>query len=166
MLIVFILDIIVIFPLAGAFYLLWRERRHFKTFTPFIVAICLSFAARFSELLIEYPVFHAAKLLDMPLDSVDLIVNTIGGFADVFAVLFLVIGFVQTIAYQRQTESTIENLETLLPICATCKKYRAADGTWYPIEQYLKDSGAPDLTHGICPDCAAKVKEEFKNLKK
>ena len=48
-------------------------------------------------------------------------------------------------------------LEQLLPLCANCKKYRTADGQWLPIEKYLVDSGAPTLTHGICPDCAEKL---------
>jgi hypothetical protein len=162
----FILDLIILFPLAGAFYLLWQHRKEFKSVIPFLAGIILSFVARFCDLLIEHPDFHISKILNVSKELSSLIVNTIGGFADVFAVLFLVVGFLQTIQYQQKREKRIQKLETLLPICAGCKKYRTGDGTWYPIEQYLKESGAPDLTHGICPDCAAKMRDEMRKLKK
>jgi len=46
-------------------------------------------------------------------------------------------------------------LERMLPLCSNCKKYRTEEGKWLPIEKYLIDSGAPKLSHGICPDCTA-----------
>jgi hypothetical protein len=162
----FILDLIILFPLAGAFYLLWQHRKEFKSIIPFLVGVILSFIARFCDLLIVHPDFHISKILGVSKEFSSLFINTIGGFADVFAVLFLVVGFLQTIQYQQKRENRIRKLETLLPVCAGCKKYRVGDGTWHPIEKYLMESGAPDLTHSICPDCAAKLREEMKNLKK
>ena len=72
--------------------------------------------------------------------------------------MFLIVaGFIQTIRFEREEKGRINALEAILPICAWCKKYRAEDGEWLPIEQYLSESGR-ELSHGICPSC---VKERF-----
>ena len=79
-----------------------------------------------------------------------------GNICDVLGILFLIYGFLKTIEFQNKKEKRIQDLETLLPLCAWCKKYRAENGEWKPIEDYLRDSGAPVVTHGICPECASK----------
>jgi hypothetical protein len=87
-------------------------------------------------------------------DSFDLIMTNAGNICDVVGILLLVYGFIKTIKFQKKEEKRIQDLETMLPLCAWCKKYRAENGEWKPIEDYLRDSGAPAVTHGICPDCA------------
>jgi len=160
-----LLDIIVLFPLAWAFYLLWGERRKFRSLLPIIVSVVFLFAARLCEVLVEHPTIHIFRLFGFPREPYSVIVTVIGGFADVLGVLFLVTGFVQTIRVRRAQEKVIHDLESLLPICSGCKKYKAEDGTWHPIERYLLDSGSPEVTHGLCPDCASKMSEEFAYLK-
>jgi hypothetical protein len=51
-------------------------------------------------------------------------------------------------------------LRGLLPICATCKKIRDAEGAWSPLELYLRQHSEAEFTHGICPDCAAAFRRE------
>ena len=160
-----LLDIIVLFPLAWAFYLLWGERRKFRSLLPIIVSVVFLFAARLCEVLVEHPTIHIFRLFGFPREPYSVIVTVIGGFADVLGVLFLVTGFVQTIRVRRAQEKVIHDLESLLPICSGCKKYKAEDGTWHPIERYLLDSGSPEVTHGLCPDYASKMSEEFAYLK-
>ena len=112
----------------------------------------------------EHPTMHIFRLFGLPREPYTLVITVIGGFADVLGVLFLVTGFVRTIRARRAQEKTIHELESLLPICSGCKKYRAEDGAWHPIEKYLLNSGSPEITHGLCPDCATDMREGIKYL--
>lgn len=51
----------------------------------------------------------------------------------------------------------VKTLSGLLPVCGWCKKIRDDSGYWNSVEGYLKKSSGVDITHGICPDCSAKV---------
>ena len=51
----------------------------------------------------------------------------------------------------------VKTLSGMLPICAHCKKIRDDQGYWNQVEVYIKDHSDAEFTHGICPDCAAKV---------
>lgn len=48
-------------------------------------------------------------------------------------------------------------LRGLLPICASCKKIRADDGSWQPLETYISRHSEADFTHGLCPVCLAEI---------
>jgi PAS domain S-box-containing protein len=54
-------------------------------------------------------------------------------------------------------EAEIHTLHGLLPICSSCKKIRDDKGQWTQIETYIKQRSAAEFTHGICPDCAARL---------
>jgi hypothetical protein len=164
MTLVVLLDIVVLFPLVWAFHLLWRERRKFTSLLPIIVGVVFLFVARLCEVLVEHPTMHIFRLFGFPREPYTLVVTVVGGFADVLGVLFLVTGFIQTIRARRVQEKIIHELESLLPMCSGCKKYKAEDGTWHPIEKYLLGSGAPEITHGLCPDCVSKMNEEIRHL--
>ncbi|MHB8845068.1 MAG: PAS domain-containing protein [Nitrospirota bacterium] len=51
----------------------------------------------------------------------------------------------------------IKTLKGLLPICASCKKIRDDKGYWSRIEEYIGTHTDAEFTHGICPDCMAKL---------
>ena len=61
-----------------------------------------------------------------------------------------------TLRRTRQLTSQIEALQSLLPICAWCKKVRNDSGYWYQIEKYITANSKTKITHGICPDCEEK----------
>ena len=79
------------------------------------------------------------------------------------------IGLLSMLARKTQVERerTIRDLEValgqvrtlsgLLPICASCKKIRDEKGLWHEVEHYVRDHSEADFSHGICPDCAAKL---------
>lgn len=163
--IVFFLDVLVLVPLAWSFYLLWRERK-ILSLRPIIWGIIFLFVARISEVLTEHPTFHISNYLKLDRQSFDLVMNITGNFADVLAVLFLIMGFIQTIRSHHTKEKMIHDLESLLPLCSKCKSYRNVDGAWHPIEQYLKESGAPAITHSLCPACASQMLEVARGLRK
>ncbi|MDG2272651.1 MAG: hypothetical protein P8L39_10120 [Halioglobus sp.] len=54
-------------------------------------------------------------------------------------------------------------LKSLLPMCAWCKKIKNVDGSWASFERYLSEHRKTDVTHGICPACL--IETESKHLK-
>lgn len=45
--------------------------------------------------------------------------------------------------------------EGLLPICAWCESVRTTAGAWLPLGHFIPRDGTFEVTHGICPRCAA-----------
>ena len=64
------------------------------------------------------------------------------------------------IAELQQVLSHVRQLQGLLPMCAWCKKIRDDQGTYQTLERYLTDHSEARITHGICPDCAARLGDE------
>lgn len=60
-----------------------------------------------------------------------------------------------------RSATVIRDLQRLLPICANCKKIRDEAGTWEFLETYLTRVSHMAVTHGICPECAERVRAEF-----
>jgi hypothetical protein len=65
---------------------------------------------------------------------------------------------------QRKAAAEIKILKGLLPICAACKAIRNERGEWRRLESYLLDNSEAILTHGICPQCAAKFMKGLADL--
>lgn len=66
--------------------------------------------------------------------------------------------------FNRQLEETLRHahrLEGLLPICAGCKAIRDEEGRWVPVERYVGARSAAEFSHGLCPDCAARLYPEY-----
>jgi sensor domain CHASE-containing protein len=55
----------------------------------------------------------------------------------------------------------VKTLEGMLPICAYCKRVRDDTGYWSKIETYLRHHSNASLSHGYCPECAAKAFRDF-----
>ena len=54
----------------------------------------------------------------------------------------------------------IKTLDSLLPICAKCKKIRDEKGCWHHLESYITERTDTEFTHGFCPECADKVMKD------
>ena len=54
----------------------------------------------------------------------------------------------------------VKKLKRLLPICMYCKSIRDDQAYWHTIEKYIHVEAGTDFSHGICPNCMAKVKSE------
>ncbi len=53
-----------------------------------------------------------------------------------------------------ELESRVEDLETIVPMCANCKCTRDEQGNWMTVEQYIESKQDSTLvSHGICPKC-------------
>jgi GAF domain-containing protein len=54
----------------------------------------------------------------------------------------------------------VAELRRLVPVCAWCRNVRDDAGFWYRVDQYLEHHSLHEVTHGICPACAEKVRRE------
>jgi hypothetical protein len=70
--------------------------------------------------------------------------------------LLIVILNLEHAALERSQEN-VRRLRGLLPICAWCKKVRDDRGYWSEIEVYVRDHSEADFTHGLCPECHARL---------
>lgn len=62
--------------------------------------------------------------------------------------------------------SEIAILRKLVPMCAWCKKIRNDQQYWESVEKYFDSQMNLDVTHGICPECAQKLREEIDEMRK
>jgi hypothetical protein len=60
-----------------------------------------------------------------------------------------------------QALSEVKTLSGLVPICCYCKKIRDDDGFWSQLERYIQDRSDAQFSHGICPDCEKRAREEL-----
>ena len=50
----------------------------------------------------------------------------------------------------------VKMLQSLLPICAWCRRIRDENGNYSEVEHYISTHTDTDFTHCICPDCLSK----------
>jgi DNA-binding response OmpR family regulator len=51
----------------------------------------------------------------------------------------------------------VRKLKSLLPICMYCKSVRDDGDYWHSIDAYIHQETGTDFSHGICPDCLARL---------
>jgi hypothetical protein len=56
----------------------------------------------------------------------------------------------------------ISYLESILPVCASCKKIRMDQEFWQGIKQVVQEQTSSEFTHGICPECIDTYYPELK----
>ena len=61
------------------------------------------------------------------------------------------------IAELQEALANVRTLSGLIPICASCKKIRDDKGYWQQVEAYISAHSDAVFTHGLCPECAAKL---------
>jgi PAS domain S-box-containing protein len=61
----------------------------------------------------------------------------------------------------RKALDQIKTLDGIVPICASCKKIRDDKGYWEQVEAYVSRHTDARFSHGICPDCAARLYPEL-----
>jgi len=59
--------------------------------------------------------------------------------------------------------SELNELRSIVPICAWCKKIRDDKKYWRKVEDYVQEHMEVQLTHGICPECSAQVSNDIKS---
>jgi hypothetical protein len=162
----FLPEMISLFPLAWAFVIMWNQRKQLRSLVPLLLAVALLFLSRLGEVVTQLPAGYLSPALLALRVQHEWVLNLFEDLCDTVGILFLVIGFAGAIRTQKEEERRIRDLEVLLPLCSSCKKYRTREGVWKPIEIYLMEVGGARPTHGFCPDCAQKVRDEFQRVRK
>ena len=90
--------------------------------------------------------------------------NTLMLLGFFLTVVFILASLKQAFAEQRRliaelqvALANVRALRGLLPICSWCKKIRDDKGYWQAVETYVEDHSHAEFTHGICPECSAKL---------
>ena len=52
-------------------------------------------------------------------------------------------------------------LESILPVCSSCKKMRVDPEFWRRIKKIVQEQASKDSTHGICPECISRYYPEL-----
>ncbi|MFZ1977599.1 MAG: hypothetical protein WAV76_06545 [Bacteroidota bacterium] len=156
MILIVAIDLVSGLLLFTCFILVWKKRKEFHSMALFLPAALFLAFGRVSDIIEERSEIQSFDFKQTALSSWEIIITLLGNLFDVIGILFLIVGFLAVMKIQREEQKRIKNLELLLPLCAGCKKFRRPDGTWHPIEAYLIESGSPQLTHGLCPECSEK----------
>jgi hypothetical protein len=144
--------------------ILWRNKSHYHSGVPYFVGALLIVVARLLDIPFEVPSLHLTDMIGLPRDVADTAIVVAGDTADIIGISFLVAGFIQTIKSLKKAEDQVHALESFLPMCAWCKRIRDENNNWELIERYINKQGGSRVTHGVCPDCLAKLKEENPGL--
>jgi phosphoserine phosphatase RsbU/P len=74
-----------------------------------------------------------------------------------FRVLELQVALAERVRELEEALSRVKMLQGLLPICSYCKKIRNDRNYWQQVEGYISDHSEAQFSHGICPDCYARI---------
>lgn len=55
----------------------------------------------------------------------------------------------------------VKVLSGLLPTCSSCKRIRDDGGEWRQMESYIRQHSQAEFSHGICPECMARLYPDF-----
>ncbi|MDH5389309.1 MAG: cache domain-containing protein [Gammaproteobacteria bacterium] len=96
-------------------------------------------------------------------------------FVFVFILLLIIIALVSVIFWlERKSKSILKEsnvelekkisdlkyLQGIIPICSYCKNIRNDEGSWNQVEHYILKQTDADFSHGICPTCLEKARQE------
>jgi len=56
---------------------------------------------------------------------------------------------------------SVQKLTGLLPICAYCHSIRDDSNYWHRVEEYVSEHSDVTFSHGICPKCQPRAREEM-----
>jgi PAS domain S-box-containing protein len=73
---------------------------------------------------------------------------------------YIWIGYIIDITDRKKMEAEIKTLQGIIPICSYCHSIRDDKGAWDEIEAYLSKYSDAKFSHGICPNCIDKVRED------
>lgn len=61
-----------------------------------------------------------------------------------------------------QALSNVRHLEGIIPICMYCKNIRDDKESWHQLETYISNHSEAMFSHGICPECLERMKQDLK----
>ena len=81
-------------------------------------------------------------------------VNWLG--ASILTVCVVVVGFI-SIAYSYQQQKRV--LAGMITICSYCNRVQLDEAAWQRLDLFVSDKTRAEFSHGVCPECFAKVVE-------
>ncbi len=60
----------------------------------------------------------------------------------------------------------VKTLRAILPLCSYCRKVRDDEDYWHSVESYVAKHTSTKFSHGICPECYAKVVKELDRVER
>lgn len=60
-----------------------------------------------------------------------------------------------------QALSNVRQLEGIIPICMYCKNIRDDKESWHQLETYISKHSEAMFSHGICPECLERMKQDL-----
>jgi phosphoserine phosphatase RsbU/P len=72
----------------------------------------------------------------------------------------------ERVAALEEALSSVKRLQGLLPICSYCKRIRGDDQYWQQVDSYLAEHTEAQFSHGICPPCFEKVRQEIEDYQR
>ncbi len=91
------------------------------------------------------------------------------GLIFAFGALFVYLGIMIQTRLVREILTTVGRL---VPICANCKRIRLVErspedmASWRSAEAYFAETHQTKFSHGICPECTAKLYPEYHERKR
>lgn len=70
-------------------------------------------------------------------------------------------GYIIDITSRKMMEAEIKTLQGIIPICSYCHNIRNDSGAWDEILAYISKNTDVKFSHGICPTCLDKAREEL-----
>lgn len=80
----------------------------------------------------------------------------------VLETLIVVTAAIPVMFFTKRLVSRLHHLEKFLRICSWCRNIEF-DGKWIPLEEFISQKFKTETTHGMCPNCAEKMKADLKN---
>ena len=62
---------------------------------------------------------------------------------------------------KEQAQNEVVTLQSLLPMCAWCRKVRDDSDYWCKVEDYFSQHSQVRFSHGVCPDCFEQLQAEL-----
>ncbi len=111
----------------------------------------------------EWKIIHAIEITDYYAQANEVQQFSITLFLITIVVLGIIGGLLLVLLIRifGQKEKQMQELRSLLPICANCKKIRDDHGYWNQIEDFLRAHEDLDFTHSICDHCARELYPEL-----
>ncbi|MBN2563981.1 MAG: hypothetical protein JXQ75_23950 [Phycisphaerae bacterium] len=77
--------------------------------------------------------------------------------ASILTVCVIVVGFI-SIAYSYQQQKRV--LAGMIKICSYCNRVQLDEEAWQRLDLFVSDKTRAEFSHGVCPECFAKVVQQ------
>lgn len=67
----------------------------------------------------------------------------------------------QALLAKERAQQEVAALQSLLPMCAWCRKVRDDSNYWCKVEDYFSQHSEIRFSHGVCPDCFDRLQAEL-----